>query len=94
MDCVDSPRASDRTVEHLAAGNPLKGSRLTLFTVDSFAAGVAHADARHAVPVAPAQRIDALGHGNVTLGALPAAVALTAPPGVLAVTAAQNWTGG
>lgn len=66
----------------------------TLFTVGSFVARVAHTVARQAVSMSPALRVDTLGGGNVTLGALPAAVALAAPPGVLAVTAAQNWAGG
>lgn len=81
---------------HVAALSPLKGSffsPFTLFTVGSFVASVAHTVARYAVPVSPALRIDTLGGRNVTLGALPATVALTAPPGVLAITAAQNWTG-
>lgn len=97
MDCVDSPWASYTTVVHLAAFNPMKGgffSPFTLFTVGSFVASAAHTAACHAVSVSPTLRIDTLGGGNVTLGALPATVALTAPPGVLAVTAAQNWTGG
>lgn len=55
---------------------------------------VADTGPRHAQPVPTALRIDTLGGRNVALGALPAAVALTAPPGVLAVTAAQDWTGG
>lgn len=65
----------------------------TLFTVGSSVAAVAHTVARHAESVSPALRIDTLGGGNVTLGALPAAVALAAPPGVLAVTAAQDRAG-
>ena len=65
-----------------------------MFTVGSFVPGVAHTVTRNAEPVTAALRIDTLGGGNVTLGALPAAVALTAPPGVLPVTAAQDRTGG
>lgn len=57
-------------------------------------AGVAHTIARHAQAVSATLRVDALGGGNVALGALPATVALAAPPGVLAVTAAQDWTSG
>ncbi len=55
-------------------------------------AGVAHTVSRHTQPVSTALRIDTLGGRDVTLGALPATVALTAPPGVLAVTAAQDRT--
>lgn len=66
----------------------------TLFTVWPLVASVAHAVARHTQSVPTALRIDTLRGGNVALGALPAAVALTAPPGVLAVTAAQDRTGG
>lgn len=66
----------------------------TLLTVGSFVACVADTVPHQAQPVPTALRIDALGGGNVALGALPAAVALTAPPGVLAVTAAQDGTGG
>lgn len=56
-------------------------------------AGVAHTVARHAQSVSAALRIDTLGGRNVAFGALPAAVALTAPPGVLAITTAQDRTG-
>lgn len=97
MDCVNSPWASYTTMVHLAALNPMKGSffsPFTLFTVGSFVASVAHTVACHAVSVSPTLRIDALGGRDVTLGALPATVALTAPPGVLAITAAQDGTGG
>lgn len=65
----------------------------TLFTVGSFVAGVAHTVTRHAQSVSAALRIDTLGGRDVTLGALPAAVALAAPPGVLPVTAAQDGAG-
>ena len=67
---------------------------VTLFTVGSSVAAVAHTVAGHAEPVAPALRVDALRGRDVTLGALPAAVALAAPPGVLTVTAAQDGAGG
>lgn len=56
-------------------------------------AAVAHTVTRHAQSVPTALRINTLGGRNVALGALPATVALTAPPGVLAITAAQDWTG-
>lgn len=65
-----------------------------MLTVGSFVACVADTVPRHAQPVPTALRIDALGGRNVTFGALPAAVALTAPPGVLAITGAQDGTGG
>lgn len=81
---------------HLVSWNP-EGRfpfHITLLTVGSFVARVAHTVSRHAQPVSPALWVDALGGGNVTLSALPAAVALTAPPGVLAVTATQHRTGG
>lgn len=65
----------------------------TLFTVGSFVACVAHTVAGHAQTMSATQRVDALGRGDVTLRALPAAVALTAPPSVLAIAAAQDWTG-
>lgn len=55
---------------------------------------VAHTVSSNTQPVSPALRIDTLGGGNVTLRALPTAVALAAPPGVLAVTAAQHRAGG
>lgn len=64
-----------------------------MFTVGSLVAGVANAVTRHAQSVPTALRIDTLGGRNVALSALPAAVALTAPPGVLAITAAQDRTG-
>lgn len=64
-----------------------------MFTVGSFVAGVAHTVACHAQSVSPALRINTLGGRNVTFSALPATVALTAPPGVLAIAAAQDWTG-
>lgn len=66
----------------------------TLLTVRPLVASVAHAVARHAQAVPAALRVDALGGGNVALGALPATVALAAPPGVLAITTAQDWTSG
>lgn len=65
---------------------------ITLITVDSFVAGVAHTISRHTESMSPTLRIDALGGRNVTLCALPAAKALAAPPGVLAVAAAQHGT--
>ncbi len=97
MDCVDSPGAPHRNMLHLLAASSPMGrcffSPFTLFTVGSFVAGVAHTIARHAQPMSTTLRIDTLWGRNVTLSALPAAVALTAPPGVLAITAAQNRTG-
>lgn len=104
MDCVDSPQSP---TQEQVARSCLKSQReeerlllllfflsFTLFTVGSFVARVAHTVACQAVSVSPALRVDTLGGGNVTLGALPAAVALAAPPGVLAVPAAQNRAGG
>lgn len=93
MDCVDPPGASHRNMLLPIQWEEAFLSPFTLFTVGSFMAGVAHTVTRHAQPVSATLRIDALGGWNVTLGALPAAVALTAPPGVLAVTAAQDRTG-
>lgn len=96
MDCVDSHGSlAQKYVAAAAAFNPKGRSFVfssTLLTVRPLVAGVAHAVAGHAQPVPAALRVDALGGGNVALGALPAAVALTAPPGVLAVTAAQDRT--
>ena len=82
----------------LAASSPTGRTRFfspfTLLTVGSLVAGVAHTVTRHTQSVSAALRIDTLGGRDVTLGALPTAVALTAPPGVLAITAAQDRTGG
>lgn len=66
----------------------------TLFTVGSFVASVAHTGAHHTEAVAPTLRIETLSGRDITLSALPTAVAKTAPPGVLAVTTAENWAGG
>lgn len=77
-----------------AAANPTKAAfPVTLLTAAAFVAAVAHAVARDAESVSPTLRIDTLGGGHVTLGALPTAVALAAPPGVLAITAAQDGAG-
>lgn len=109
MDCVYSHGAShrkyaassccccfrsDRENLFIRPPSPPRPPASTLFTVWPLVASVAHTVARHAQSVPTALRIDTLRGGNVALSALPAAVALTAPPGVLAVTAAQDWTGG
>lgn len=81
---------------HLAALNPIGRIFLfpsTLFAVGSLVAGVAHAFTTHAQSVSTTLGINTLGGRNVALSALPAAVALTAPPGVLTITAAQDGAG-
>lgn len=67
---------------------------LTFLTVLPFVAGGADAGPINAGAVAPAGGVDALIHGHIALGALPAAVALACPFGVLSVPAAQHRAGG
>lgn len=74
------------------------GPVLTFFAVFALVSGVTHTRPHDADAVATAVDVDALVVGDVTLGAFPAAVAQTAPPGVLTVPAAQHragsWTRG
>lgn len=67
---------------------------LTFLTVLPFVAGRADAGPINAGAVAPAGGVDALIHGHIALGALPAAVALACPFGVLSIPAAQHRAGG
>ena len=77
-----------------ARGSQGANRLLTLLADDPPPACTAHAAACHTDAVASALGVDALGRGDVTLGTLPAAVALTAPPAVLAVVTAQDRAGG
>lgn len=85
----------NRNMLHLAASSPTGRTfffPLTLVTVGSLVAAVAHTVTRHTQSVPTTLRINTLGGRNVTLCALPATIALTAPPGILAITAAQDRT--
>jgi hypothetical protein len=67
---------------------------LTFLTVLPFVARGAHTVPVNAGAVATAGRVDALIHGDVTLGAFPATVALARSFGVLSVSTAQDGAGG
>lgn len=81
-----------------APRRPLRAARrpweLTFLTVLAFVARRADAVPIDAGAVAPAGRVDALVHGHIALGPLPAAVALAGPLRVLSVPAAQDRAGG
>lgn len=71
--------------------DPLK--KITFFTIFAFVAWVADTSSYNAGPVTTACDVNALVGGNVTLGALPAAVTHAATFKVLTIPAAQYWTG-
>lgn len=66
---------------------------LTFLTIVTLITSIADAGAHNADAVSSTVDVDALVGRHVALGAFPPAVALAAAPRVLAVTAAQHWTG-
>lgn len=63
----------------------------TFLAVFPLVSGVTHTRPYDADAVTTAVDVDALVVGDVTLGAFPATVAQTAPPGVLTIPTAQHW---
>lgn len=94
MGCVDPPEVHTETrcIERLEIQWE-EAFPFTLLAVASLVAGAAHTVTRHAESMTPTLWIDTLRGRHVALCALPTAVTLTAPPGVLAVPTAQDRTG-
>lgn len=66
---------------------------LTFLTIITLITSIADASTDNADAMSSTVDVDALVGWHVALGAFPAAVALAAATGVLAITTAQHWAG-
>ena len=80
-------------LHHIEQRQCLEETSLTFLTIITLITSVADASTDNADAVSSTVDVDALVGWHVALGAFPAAVALAAATGVLAITTAQHWAG-